>query len=191
MSNIADKIDIRLGARIGREREIRGWSLSDLAERSGVSRSMINKIEHAQSSPTASLLGRLSGAFGLTLSTLLARSEGLAGGRVYRAQDQTLWRDPETGYLRRQICPAPGSNLPLEIVQVVLPAGASVSFPSTAYTFIRQIIWVLAGRLAFAEGDVAHDLGPGDCLESGAPADCTFRNAARESCTYVVAVLPS
>jgi transcriptional regulator with XRE-family HTH domain len=191
MSNIADELDIRLGARVRREREIRGWSLSDLAERSGVSRSMINKIERAESSPTASLLGRLSGAFGLTLSTLLARSEVFPGGRVHRVGDQIQWRDPETGYLRRQICPAPGSDLPLEMVQVVLPAGASVSFPSTAYTFIRQIIWVQAGRLAFVEGDVAHDLGPGDCLELGAPADCTFRNATAKSCVYVVAVLRS
>ena len=165
MSNIEDTLDIRLGARIRREREIRGWSLGDLAERSGVSRSMINKIERADSSPTASLLGRLSGAFGLTLSTLLARSEVFPSGRVHRAGDQTQWRDPETGYLRRQICPVPGSDLPLDIVQVVLPPGASVSFPSAAYTFIRQIIWVLAGRLAFVEGDQAHDLGPGDCLE--------------------------
>ena len=191
MSNIEDTLDIRLGARIRREREIRGWSLGDLAERSGVSRSMINKIERADSSPTASLLGRLSGAFGLTLSTLLARSEVFPSGRVHRAGDQTQWRDPETGYLRRQICPVPGSDLPLDIVQVVLPPGASVSFPSAAYTFIRQIIWVLAGRLAFVEGDQAHDLGPGDCLELGAPADCAFRNATGKSCTYVVAVLRS
>ena len=191
MSNISDELDLRLGARIRREREIRGWSLSDLAARSGVSRAMINAVERAQSSPTASLLGRLSGAFGLTLSTLLARSEGFPGGRVYRAGDQSQWRDPETGYLRRQICPAPGSDLPLEIVRVELPAGASVRFPMSAYTFIRQIVWVLAGRLTFVEGDVAHDLGPNDCLELGAPADSTFRNATDESCAYIVAVLRS
>jgi transcriptional regulator with XRE-family HTH domain len=191
MSNISDELDLRLGARIRREREIRGWSLSDLAARSGVSRAMINAVERAQSSPTASLLGRLSGAFGLTLSTLLARSEGFPGGRVYRARDQSQWRDPETGYLRRQICPAPGSDLPLEIVRVELPAGASVRFQMSAYTFIRQIVWVLAGRLTFVEGDAAHDLGPNDCLELGAPADCTFRNTSDESCAYVVAVLRS
>src|SRR5258708_26997927 len=92
-------LDIRIGARIRAERERRGWSLTDLSERAGVSRAMINKVERGQSSPTASLLGRLSGAFGLTLSTLLARAEGTRNGRLVHAADQPTWRDPATGYL--------------------------------------------------------------------------------------------
>src|SRR6202043_590120 len=82
MSTIVDDLDSRLGARLKIERERRGWSLTDLAQRSGVSRAMINKVERGEASPTASLLGRLSGAFGVTLSTLLARIETNRGGRL-------------------------------------------------------------------------------------------------------------
>ena len=58
-----DTIDGRIGARIRAEREGRGWSLTDLAGRAGVSRAMIHKVERGASSPTAQLLGKLSGAF--------------------------------------------------------------------------------------------------------------------------------
>src|SRR5215831_5396715 len=99
MSTIMDDLDSRLGARIKLERERRGWSLTDLAGRSGVSRAMINKVERGEASPTASLLGRLSGAFGLTLSALLARTEMGRAGRLARAHDQLSWTDPTTGYV--------------------------------------------------------------------------------------------
>src|SRR5690242_11300449 len=98
VSNIVDDPTPRIAARIREEREARNWSLADLAERSGVSRAMISKIERSEASPTAALLGRLSGAFGLTLSSLLARAE-LRAGQVLRAADQPQWRDPETGYV--------------------------------------------------------------------------------------------
>jgi len=188
MSTIIDDLDARLGARIRIEREQRGWSLTDLAQRSGVSRAMINKVERGEASPTASLLGRLSGAFGLTLSTLLARTESGRAGRLMPAEDQLRWTDPATGYVRRQVAPGPGSDLPLDIVQVELPAGASVSFPAAAYAFIRQLIWVLDGCLTFIEGEVVHTLGAGDCLELGPAANCTFRNEQTDPCVYAVVV---
>jgi len=67
-------LESRLVNRIKTERDARGWSLGDPAERSGVSKAMISKIERRESSPTATLLGHLSGADGLTVSTLLARA---------------------------------------------------------------------------------------------------------------------
>jgi hypothetical protein len=106
-----------------------------------------------------------------------------------RAHDQIRWTDPATGYIRRQIAPAPGSDLPLDLVEVELPAGAAVAFPAAAFTFVRQLIWVLSGCLTFVEGDVNHVLAAGDCLELGLAADCTFRNDHSEPCVYAVIVV--
>ena len=66
---------------------------------------------------------------------------------------------------------------------------AMVPMPASAYAFIRQLIWVLAGDLVFAEGPVRHELHAGDCLHLGPPEDCVFRNEGNEPCTYAVAVL--
>lgn len=184
--NKNDDIDIRVGARIRIERESRGWSLSELAERASVSRAMIHKVERGDSSPTANLLGKLSGAFGLSLSTLMARAE-ISQGRLLRKADQPLWTDPETGYLRRHV--SPHSDLPLDLVQITLPAGKEVPYPASAYAFLRQLVWVLEGELVFIEGHVRHEMKEGDCLELGPPVDCIFKNESKRVCIYAVAVL--
>lgn len=186
---MVDDLDADLAARLRLERESRGWSLTDLAARSGVSRAMINRVERGESSPTATLLGRLSGAFGLSMSILLARAEAARGGRLMRAADQPRWRDPASGYVRRQIAPAPGSDLPLDLVHVTLPPGATIPFPAASYTFNRHLVWVLEGRLTLAEGGTTHTLAPGDSLEFGPPTDRVYRNTGRAPCVYVVAVL--
>jgi transcriptional regulator with XRE-family HTH domain len=185
MSTIGDDPTPAIAARLKAERQARGWSLDVLATRSGVSKAMISKIERGAASPTAALLGRLSGGFGLTLSTLLARAEAPAGN-LLRASDQPRWRDPQSGYVRRQV--SPPADAPFDIIEVALPAGASVAFPAAAFAFIRQLVWVLSGRLTFVEGTTVHDLRAGDCLRLGAPADCTFRNDSRRACSYVVVV---
>lgn len=184
---IMDDLTSRLAERIRIEREARGWSLSDLAERSGVSRAMISKIERGEASPTASLLGRLSGAFGLTLSSLLARAETADAERLRRHGEQPLWRDPETGMSRRAISPAGTAGI--ELVEAELPPGVRIAYPANAYAFIRQQIWMLSGTLDFVEGGVTTRLRPGDCLELGPPSDCTFVNPEQEPARYLVVVV--
>jgi transcriptional regulator with XRE-family HTH domain len=186
MSTIVDDPTPRLATRLRLERETRAWSLAELANRSGVSKAMISKIERGEASPTAALLGKLSGAFGLSMSTLLARAE-MRGGRLMRADAQPQWKDPATGYVRRHV--SPRTDLPVEMVRVELPAGAEVSFPASAYAFNHHLVWVLEGRLAFIEGDVTHEIGPGDCLELGPPVPCTYRTRGSKPCIYLVVVL--
>lgn len=192
---MAMEVDERLARTLRAEREARGWSIAALADRSGVSKAMISKVERGEASPTAALLGRLSGALGRTLSELLASAEGDAAGagagggagaRLARRQDQPLWQDPESRYRRRAVSP-PGSGV--QVVEVSLPRGGSVSYPADAYTFIEQQVWVLAGTLTFTEGDVEHVLHEGDCLRlADAPQACTFANRSRSTARYAVIV---
>src|ERR1044071_7903088 len=98
MSTIVDEPGAGIAERLRLEREARGWTLAEVAARSGVSRAMISKIERCEASPTATVLVRLASAFALTIGSLIARSEAEAD-RLVRATDQSLWRDPASGYL--------------------------------------------------------------------------------------------
>jgi transcriptional regulator with XRE-family HTH domain len=185
MSDAVNNFSERLSARLKMERERRGWSLAELAQRSGVSKAMISRIERNETSPTAALLGRLSGAFGLTLSALLGRLDE-TGEHVRRARDQPIWTDPGSGYRRRQISPAVAA--PLELTQVRMPPGARVAFPASSYAFIRQLIWVQEGTLSLVEGGHRLRLDAGDCLAFGSPQDRELRNDGGGECVYIVAV---
>src|SRR3954454_19433232 len=96
--------DLRLAARLAALRQQAGWSLDQLAERSGISRATLSRIERAETSPTAALLGRLCTAYGRTMSRLLAEVEADRPALLPRA-DQPLWVDPETGFRRRSVSP--------------------------------------------------------------------------------------
>ncbi|MEO1092173.1 MAG: XRE family transcriptional regulator [Pseudomonadota bacterium] len=172
-----------IARRVKLEREARGWSLAELGERAAVSKAAISKIERGETSPTASILVRLAGAFDLTLAGLLVRAEA-DGDRLSRVADQPVFRDPETGYVRRQVFARP--DHPLEIVEVELPPGCHVTLPASSFARIRQTVRVNSGALVIREGDERHQLGAGDCLGFGPPADVTFANETAVACSYVV-----
>ncbi|MFE0511624.1 helix-turn-helix domain-containing protein [Streptomyces sp. NPDC058964] len=193
MSNIVDPLVGRIAARIRTERERRRWTLAQLADASGVSQAMISRIERGESSPTAVVLGKLSAAFRLSIASLLALAEGAqdegaqdnseeAAG-VRRRDDATEWQDPGTGYRRRQIS---GPRFPAEIAEIRLPAGARVPYPAAAFAFVRQVVWVLDGRLTFHDGDAVHELAAGDSIELGEPTERVFANTTDAECRYAV-----
>ena len=186
MSTIVDDPSRQIAERVAGERSRRDWSLAELAERSGVSKAMLSKIEREEVSPTAAILARLATAFGLTLAGLLESTSGEAA-RFLAREKQPRWRDPASAYVRRQVFQSPRN--PLELVDVQLPAGARVAFPKSSYELIRQVVWVLSGELEIRDGGSVHVLHEGDRLEFGPPADSAFRNPARKACRYLVALV--
>jgi transcriptional regulator with XRE-family HTH domain len=64
-------IDRRIAQRLRSLRAGRGWSLDELAGRSKVSRATLSRLENAEVSATASVLGKLCAAYDLTMSRLM------------------------------------------------------------------------------------------------------------------------
>jgi len=100
-----------------------------------------------------------------------------------------VWRDPETGYVRKQIFSRP--DHPVELIRVELPATQRVTLPVSSYAHIRQLVWVQSGSLVITEGSERNELSAGDCLGFGPPAETTFANETNATCVYVVALARS
>jgi transcriptional regulator with XRE-family HTH domain len=187
MDTLVDSAEASIARRIRLERDARNWSLAELAEKSGVAKASISKIERGEVSPSAGILVRLAAAFDMTLAGLLLRAEGER--RLSRAAEQPVWRDPKTSYVRRQIFSSPSH--PLEITAVKMPPGKSVNFPAWSYANMRHVVWVEEGELVLVEGKERHVLKSGDSLGFGPPSDITYANEGRKPCRYIVALTRS
>ena len=179
-------IEARLGTRVRALRAERGLTLDGLAARAAVSRAMLSRIERGTSSPTAHVLGKVCAGLGITVSALFAGAES-TNGPIRRADDQPVWRDPVSGYLRRNVAPE-GTGSPVDISDVTLPPGAQVSFDPLRLGAADQHVWVLEGRLELTLGDDRHGLEPGDCMYMGFDRPVSFRNPADRPVRYAVVI---
>jgi len=178
----------RLAVRIKDLRTRRNLSLEQLAQLSGVSRSMISLIERAEASPTANVLDRLAASLGVTLAALFTDDTSADATPLARHADQLLWRDPETGYVRRNLSPA-GYPSPIELVEVVLPPRARVAYDAGArVSIVQQQVWLIEGALEITLGDAVHRLAPGDCLAMRVDRPIVFRNPGRTRSRHLVAL---
>lgn len=181
-------INDRIAAQVKRLRGERGLTLEALAEASGVSRSMISLVERGESSATAVVLERLATGLGVSLATLFDEP-GAVPAPVSRRTDQAEWRDPASGYLRRNVSPS-GFPSPIQIVEVVFPAGARVTYETVARPrIIHQQIWVLQGAIDIALGDDRYELRVGDCLAMVLDQPVTFYNRALKPARYCVVIV--
>ncbi|GCB44156.1 helix-turn-helix domain-containing protein [Streptomyces sp. NL15-2K] len=184
---VDSRLDSRLGARLAALRAERGWSLEELAERSGVSRSTLSRAERAEISPTASLLNRLCHVYGRTMSQLLSEVEA-EPALLVRAAEQPVWEDRASGFVRRSVSP-PTPGLRGELVEGRLAAGADIAYDRPPVPGLEQHIWVLAGALQVTAQDVEHDLEAGDCLRLRVWGATRFRCAGPDEVRYALAVV--
>jgi transcriptional regulator with XRE-family HTH domain len=182
------QLERRLAERLRALRAARGLALEELARSSGVSRSAISLIERAESSPTANVLDKLAASLGVSLAALFAEENSDSSKPFVRRADQVAWRDPETGYVRRNLSP-PSFPSPIDLVEVVLPSGSRVAYDSgPRQGTVDQQIWVLDGTIEVSIGDATHVVGTGDCLAMRVDRPVTFRNQSPSDARYLVAV---
>ncbi|MFJ8651350.1 helix-turn-helix domain-containing protein [Streptomyces rochei] len=187
MRDDVDPVDARLAARLAELRAERGWSLEELAERTGLSRSTLSRTERAETSPTASLLNRLCAVYGRTMSRLLSEVEA-EPALLVRAAEQPVWEDRSAGFVRRSVSP-PHAGLRGELVEGRLAAGADIAYDRPPVPGLEQHVWVLDGALEIMAQDVAHYLATGDCLRMRVWGPTRFRCAGPSAVRYALAVV--
>jgi quercetin dioxygenase-like cupin family protein len=135
------------------------------------------------------VLEKLAAGLGVMLASLFdAPAAPQPSGPVARREDQPQWRDPASGYVRRNVSP-PGVPHPMQIVEVQFPAGARVAFETGARdTRVHQQVWVLEGAIDVTVGAERHRLRKGDCLAMQLDRPTMFHNPTRKPTRYAVVI---
>src|SRR5580658_2315098 len=156
-----NSIEHRIANRLAELRAEQGWTLEMLAQRTGISRATLSRLERCELSPSAAMLATLCGQYGWTLSRLMVEVEQTTPS-VIPVGEQITWRDPDTGYIRRVLSP-PHPKLRAELIEVTLPAGASVSYDASYLPGFEHHLWMLEGALSIELGGTLLRLQKGDC----------------------------
>jgi transcriptional regulator with XRE-family HTH domain len=189
METSADRhaIDARIAQRLKTLRAERGWRLDELARRSGVSRASLSRLENAEVSATAQVLGKLCAAFGLTLSRLMLMvEEGFAP--VVRAAEQPVWTDPQSGFRRRAVSP-PAQGLSGEVLECELKPSTRICYEHPPRPGLEHHLVVRDGELALTIDGVRHELKRGDCLRYQLNGPSQFETPASCGARYLLFVV--
>lgn len=179
--------DQRLAQRLRALRAERGWSLDDLATRSGISRATLSRLENADVSPTASVLGKLCAAYAMTMSRLMRMVEDDFVPLVRRA-DQPVWTDPETGFRRRSVSP-PAQSLAAEVLECELQPNTHIAYDAPPRPGLEHYLHLVEGQLEITVDGHTHRLEVGDCLRYQLFGASAFATGADSGARYFLFIL--
>lgn len=175
-----------IGARVRDHRGQRGWTLDELAERSGVSRRMVINVEQGANASIATLL-RLADALGIGLPALVD-VERPGSLRVLAAgQAPVLWRGPAGG--RAQLVAGTDPPDVVELWDWTLGPGDAYAVEAHG-AGTRELLLVLEGQVQLTVGQQVHVLSTGDSAHFSGDVSHGYANPAEgDSARFCLTVL--
>lgn len=173
-----------IGERVRAERTALGLSLEDVAERSGVSRSMVSEIERGRKVPTIVVLDRITAALGTSLTTLVQPAE-TTPVVVLRRGDQQVAEDP-AGWHRRILSPVL-PDVDFEFMRTTIAAGVDAGTWLPHGPGSREYLAVEAGTLILTVDGTDHVLEAGDSIYHDGDCTHSYRNPGTVDCIYYLA----
>lgn len=174
----------RLAHRMFSLRSEKGWSLDQLALKSGLSRASLSRLENAEVSPTAETLGKLCAAYGLPVSRLLMMVEDSFTTHI-PLEAQPEWEDPETGFVRRSVSP-PSAQLAAEVMEGHLPPDTVISYDTPPKPGQEHHLILLDGALSLTVDGTLYDLTAGDCLRYQLYGSSQFATPETRGARYIL-----
>lgn len=175
-----------IGERVRARRRARGWTLDELAERSGVSRRMLVNVEQAVSNASVATLLRLSEALGIGLPSLVAPHDGQRLLEISHAGTRPpLWTGEHGGqaFLAAEVATP-------DVVELwdwrLAPGDAHASEPHVAGT--RELLAVLDGEVVLSVAGEEVALHVGDAVSFPGDAVHGYRNDGAAPARFALTV---
>jgi transcriptional regulator with XRE-family HTH domain len=164
-STAAPRLEALIGSRVrDRSREL-GLSSSQLAERVGLSRGMVSKIENGQVSPSLATISRLAEALAVPVTSLFQGLDEEQDALFTRAGAGPELSRPGTrsGHRYQLLGSMRGPAKRMEPMVVTLTSPHEV-FPLYQHPG-TELLFMLEGEMAYGYGGAEYELRPGDALQ--------------------------
>jgi transcriptional regulator with XRE-family HTH domain len=168
----------------------RGWSLDQLAARSGVSKGVLVALEQGRSNPNLATLARIGDAFGVPV-TLLVDVGGEPAVKISSPDaSRVLWRGPSGG--TGTIIGATDPPWAVELWRWEVRPGETFGGEAHAPAS-REMVWVESGTLTLTVAGKRYEVGPGQCARFTASRPHRYGNAGDQPArlTMVVVIPPA
>ncbi len=164
-----------------------GYSLRDLAERSGVSAPMLSQVERGETSPTIAVAAKIASGLELSLSQLLRLDEG-ENVSISRAGKRR--RYSRGGHRFEELTPPlPGQRADVSLHTLKPGAGTGGSEdPPMHEPGSRETAVVLSGTLVLIVDGTRHELGGGDSVTFDADLPHHFENEGEEPTRFLAVI---
>jgi transcriptional regulator with XRE-family HTH domain len=172
-----DALSRHLGTRVKHLRQQRNWSLEELAQASGVSRSMLSQIEREQVNPTLAVTFRIARAFGMALGELVEAPGATSSITVIRADDRAYHYRSDKDCRIRTLSPL-NLEKDVEFYEVQLQPGGALR-SAAHYAGTREFLTVQKGQVRIDSGQDSDVLNPGDSVTYRADVPHAITNLGR------------
>jgi XRE family transcriptional regulator, regulator of sulfur utilization len=174
-----------IGRRVRALRQQRQLSLEALAERSGVSISMLSTVERGQKVPSILVMGQIATALDTSIGRLVGE-EAVPRVIVMRAAGQRVINDP-AGIERRSLSPVlPG--IEFELMRMTLPPGVNAGTFPPHRAGSREYLAVETGTLTLTLDGTEYRLHAGDSIYHDGDCEHGYHNEADTPCIYYIAM---
>ena len=154
-----------IGNHVRTRRSEVGLTLGQLAERSGISKGMVSKIENAQTSASLATLERLAAALDMPITAFFrGLSEEREAVFVKRGSGPEIVRSgTRAGHIYELLGSLRGPVKKLEPLLVSLTERTEV-FPQFQHSGV-ELLYMLDGVMDYGHGKQQHRMEPGDTLQ--------------------------
>ncbi|MGH3096590.1 MAG: helix-turn-helix domain-containing protein [Streptosporangiales bacterium] len=164
-TQLEDTLEQLIAERVREFRAGLGWSVTQLAERSGLSKSMLSKIENAKASSSLGTLARLSAALSVPVTAFFRGLDEehdvlhIKAGRGLDIEHRGSRSGSRYQLLGRM-------RYPYDLLEPLLVeiTRRSKIFPLYQHQG-TELLYILEGKMTYSVGDDRYELDPGDALQ--------------------------
>jgi transcriptional regulator with XRE-family HTH domain len=162
-----------LAATLRQLRQARGWSLSQAAENTGVSKAMLGQIERGESSPTVATLWKIATGFQVPFSAFI-EPQPIAGQPGYDAGDSAMVVVPLFPW---------DEQLRFDLFAITLAPGAA-SYSTPHEQGVVEHVVVIEGALALQTDGGWRTLTAGQGARFAGDRPHSYRNDTAHACLF-------